>query len=304
MATVLAPRPVILVVDDDDGVREALCLDLGSDYEVMTSASGEAGLLEIGRRRVDLVLLDLLMVGLDGLAVLERLRQTPGRRPRVMILSGIDRSAPAVEAIRRGADGWVVKPWDDSELLRQCRNLLTRRIIVHGGEPGIRACIGAVVVERCGSNVTLQARPPESSSLIDVDAIDAAVGDTESGLTAVLTRGPISLVGLSLVVTRVLHRVGRHLSDATVATLASGVGLTAKHLSERFRREIGLGLHDFITRARVEAVKERLSMPDCPPLERWVAEVGFCDGSHLWKVFTRYEPHPPGRYRRNIQDGR
>jgi DNA-binding response OmpR family regulator len=47
-----------------------------------------------------------------------------GRRPRVVFLTCINASAPAVEAIQRGADGWIVKPWDQHALRTQLRSLL------------------------------------------------------------------------------------------------------------------------------------------------------------------------------------
>ena len=79
-----------------------------------------------------------------------------------------------------------------------------------------------------------------------------------------------------------------------MTSLARAVGLSTDSLLRRFKRDLGLTPRDWITRVRVEVIKQRLT-PDLP-LERLATEVGLCDASHLSKVFTRYVRESPGLY--------
>ena len=74
------------------------------------------------------------------LDLFDRLCEMNGRRPRIVFLTCINASAPAVESIQRGADGWIVKPWDEHALRTQLPSLLApaRGILVRGGDPGVR----------------------------------------------------------------------------------------------------------------------------------------------------------------------
>ncbi|HEX9819948.1 MAG TPA: response regulator [Methylomirabilota bacterium] len=66
MTKTQAPRPVVMVVDDDEGVHAALRLVLDDEFEVISAFSGEAGIRQLARRDVAIVLLDLVMPGVDG----------------------------------------------------------------------------------------------------------------------------------------------------------------------------------------------------------------------------------------------
>src|SRR5215475_1964856 len=71
------PKPRILVIDDDAGIRESLRMTLEYDgYEVLGAATGQEGLALVERDTPDLVLLDVKMPGMDGLDVLSRLRSS------------------------------------------------------------------------------------------------------------------------------------------------------------------------------------------------------------------------------------
>src|SRR5262245_66257543 len=92
------PRPVLLVVDDDPGLLEALRLIFETRYEVLTALNGPAA-LEIARScPIDAVVLDVLMPGLDGFEVLQRLQAgDPGLA--VIVLTGVQHIEPEVTGI-------------------------------------------------------------------------------------------------------------------------------------------------------------------------------------------------------------
>ena len=109
-----------LIIDDEVQIRRLLTVALeAADYEVFAAESGAEGLAEVAYRRPDVVLLDLGLPDLDGLKVLERLREwseTP-----VVILSVRDDEEGKVAALDAGADDYVTKPFSTPELLARIR---------------------------------------------------------------------------------------------------------------------------------------------------------------------------------------
>jgi len=109
-------RRRVLVVDDEHGVRESLRMVLKERYDVVTAASGRETLDLIDREPFDVVLLDILMPGMDGLEVLEQLKQRPLSLP-VIMLTATKTVKTAVRAMKLGAGDYVTKPFDVEELL-------------------------------------------------------------------------------------------------------------------------------------------------------------------------------------------
>ena len=121
----------ILVIDDDPGVTSVLKRGLSYEgFAVDTGSSGQEG-LEVARLRYpDLVILDVMMPGIDGLETLRRLRAADAQLP-VLMLTGKDAPADQVEGLERGADDYVVKPFTFEVLLARVRALLRRHETEH-----------------------------------------------------------------------------------------------------------------------------------------------------------------------------
>ncbi len=119
----MADRAAILAVDDDAAARDAYRAALAAEFDLLLAEDGAAALALLDRRRVDLVLLDLLMPGLDGLAVLERIRAAD-RTARVLVVTGLYRAQAALSAVRLGALDVVVKPFDPDGLVALVRATL------------------------------------------------------------------------------------------------------------------------------------------------------------------------------------
>ncbi|HEY3116633.1 MAG TPA: response regulator transcription factor [Chloroflexota bacterium] len=121
----------VLVVDDDPKitrlVQRALALE---GYSVETATSGPTALSAARTFEPDLVILDILMPGMDGLEVCRRLRAA-GDTP-ILLLTAKDEVQDRVKGLDSGADDYVVKPFALEELLARVRALLRRR------EPGAR----------------------------------------------------------------------------------------------------------------------------------------------------------------------
>lgn len=102
----------ILVVDDDEGVREALSEFLRSlGYVVVSVESGEKALTEFGKDGFDVVMTDLVMPNMDGMELLRRIREMKNEDVIVFMLTGHPSIDTAVEAINRGADDYITKPF-------------------------------------------------------------------------------------------------------------------------------------------------------------------------------------------------
>jgi two-component system nitrogen regulation response regulator NtrX len=120
-------KPLVLVVDDEAGVRGSLAGILGDEgYQVEAVGSGEAALRALEARRFDLVLLDVWLPGQDGLEVLSRIRERDAELP-VVVISGHGTIETAVKAVRLGAQDFVEKPLSLEKTLLAVRNALRQQ---------------------------------------------------------------------------------------------------------------------------------------------------------------------------------
>lgn len=121
----MSDRSTALIIDDEIQILRLLRIVLeGEDYRVLEAESGRQGLSEIALRRPDVVLLDLGLPDMDGLAVLRRLREWS--RVPVLILSVREDPEDKVAALDAGADDYVTKPFDSGELLARLRAVQRR----------------------------------------------------------------------------------------------------------------------------------------------------------------------------------
>ncbi len=115
----------ILVIEDDEAILAFLRRGLGYEgYEVETAENGQKGLALAGGNRPDLVVLDWMLPGMDGLEVCKRLR-TMGKIP-ILMLTAKDSVSDRVQGLDAGADDYMVKPFNLEELLARIRALLRR----------------------------------------------------------------------------------------------------------------------------------------------------------------------------------
>jgi two-component system response regulator MprA len=120
----MAPR--ILVADDDRAIRESVERALGLEgYDTLTASDGAKALAAIEAGRPDLLILDVMMPGIDGLMVCRVLRAQ--RRPLpILMLTALAQTADRVEGLDAGADDYLPKPFELDELLARIRALLRR----------------------------------------------------------------------------------------------------------------------------------------------------------------------------------
>lgn len=116
----------ILTVEDDPAIRRGIVDALTfAGYEVLEAGDGDSGLQQAVKRTYDLLLLDLVLPGMSGLEILERVRVTRPTLP-VIVLTARGEEQDRVEGLRKGADDYVVKPFSVKELLARVEAVLRR----------------------------------------------------------------------------------------------------------------------------------------------------------------------------------
>ena len=123
----LAGRRTVLVVDDEPTIAEVVSRYLErAGYSAATAADGLEAIRVAGERRPDLVVLDLMLPGIDGLEVLRRLREGEGARTPVILLTAKGEQNDKLAGLRSGADDYMVKPFSPSELVARVDAVLRR----------------------------------------------------------------------------------------------------------------------------------------------------------------------------------
>jgi len=122
----------ILLVDDVEGSRRVLEAKLTAEYyQVTTAADGESALEIAARELPDIILLDLMMPGLDGLQVCRRLKADENlRHIPVVLLTALDSREARLEGLEAGADEFLSKPIDDVVLLARLRSLARLKVMI------------------------------------------------------------------------------------------------------------------------------------------------------------------------------
>ena len=129
MESPVEPRPTVLVVEDEANIRELICLHLGLEQlECVEAADGHEGLRVARERRFDIVILDLMLPGLDGVTVCRAIRRESinGGVP-ILMLTARREESDKVLGLESGADDYLTKPFGVRELVARVRALLRRR---------------------------------------------------------------------------------------------------------------------------------------------------------------------------------
>jgi two-component system, OmpR family, alkaline phosphatase synthesis response regulator PhoP len=139
---------MILIVDDEPQILE-ICRDYlkAAGFDVLTARSGPDGLAAARRERPDLIVLDLMLPGMDGLDVCRELRHESGdlgRTPVIMLTARVEETDKLI-GLELGADDYVTKPFSPRELVARVRTVLRRAT---GGTPTDVLRVGDLTLDR------------------------------------------------------------------------------------------------------------------------------------------------------------
>ena len=336
-----ANRPVVLAVDDDEAVLEAIGMIL-ENYEVLATTTGADALAVVRSRRVDCVLLDLLMPGIDGLQVLAEIKAVdPGLD--VILVSGLGQPQAVATAMKLGAFEYLVKPFAEEDLLGFVAEAVGRRranvatFLLIGEDAGVIASI-AVILE---PHTTVATAVPRLHRLPDPGRHTPLLVIYDSGVAAPLAANFIERLNERysrskiLVVPRPLqlHDVLQHITilapslwELSVHSSRLGAPLLRlmDFLAKSYRkplhaqdlaRAVGCSVHHL-----AHIAHERLGVSLMEYLTRFRLEVarhlltatrltidevageaGFSSASHLSRAFLAHSGYRPGDYRRQVR---
>ena len=149
----------VLVCDDEKDIVAALKIYLEAEgYHVLTAFNGREALEVFAREPVDLILLDIMMPGMDGIMTMSRLREQSN--VPVIFLTAKSEDTDKVLGLNVGADDYITKPFNPVEMLARVRSQLRRYLQLGGSAPKPAVlCIGGVELDDNAKTVTLDGDP-------------------------------------------------------------------------------------------------------------------------------------------------
>ncbi len=133
----MSPRTSILLVEDEENLHEALKLNLELEgYAVSSARDGSEALRIIEAEHIDLVILDIMLPEVDGIAVAENIRIRNLDTP-ILMLSARNTSADRILGLKKGADDYLTKPFDLEELLLRVSKLIDKNQRLHDRTSGM-----------------------------------------------------------------------------------------------------------------------------------------------------------------------
>jgi DNA-binding response OmpR family regulator len=169
-------RGSVLVVDDEPTIGEVVCRYLQrAGYETHVALDGIEAVEAAAARDPDLIVLDLMLPGLDGLEAMRRIRANGGRRTAIIVLTARGEESDRIIGLRLGADDYIVKPFSPAELVARVDAVLRRVDTVPEQVPPLR--FDGLVVDSSGRRV-------------QVDGEDVVLTQREFELLLFLARHP------------------------------------------------------------------------------------------------------------------
>ena len=205
--------PKILIVDDEADIRKALEIYLkAEDYEIVPAGSGDEALAVLKEGGIDLVLLDIMMPGMDGITALSQLREFSN--VPVILLTAKSEDTDKVLGLNVGADDYVTKPFNPAEVIARVRSQL-RRYRVLGASPNIENnvfTVGGIILD-------------ENAKRVTVDGEEVSLTPAEYAILALLMRCPGHVYSTAEIAEGIWHE--------GAAGSRSSIAVHIRHLREK-----------------------------------------------------------------------
>ncbi|MBQ8264761.1 MAG: response regulator transcription factor [Oscillospiraceae bacterium] len=144
----------ILICDDERDIVNALKIYLSSpDFRLFEAYSGLEALEILDREELQLVLMDIMMPGLDGISALEKIRQRSN--VPVILLTAKSEDTDIIHGLNSGADDYITKPFNPVEVMARARSAIRRYTLLGGGRKQEALCIGGIELDDAAKTVTL-----------------------------------------------------------------------------------------------------------------------------------------------------
>ena len=175
-------KPKLLVVDDEPLLREVLRDFLADHFEVTECASGLEAVRMAGELSPDVILMDVMMPGMDGVTAVKKIRENEQTRSiPILMLTAVNSTPNRIEAFDFGVDDYITKPFDFDEVLARVRSKLSR-IRDFQKKQGTRLELGNLVMDKRSREVFV------SGNLVDLGPVEYGILelllDSEGGVVS------------------------------------------------------------------------------------------------------------------------
>ena len=235
------PSPRVLVVEDEPNIRELVCLHLGHEgYDCEGVADGTSALKRAEAERYDLLVLDLMLPGLDGLSLCRAVRNgTVNHDVPILMLTARREESDKVVGLESGADDYLTKPFGVRELVARARALLRRpRLLADGGADAARSAgspnatvrIHDLEIDVARRRVTVEGRDVELTDqefrLLHLLASHAGIVFSREALLGKIWRGDtfVTVRSVDTLVKRLRRRIESDAANPRFLLTVWGVG--------------------------------------------------------------------------------
>ena len=281
----------VLVVEDEEMIRKGIVLTVdwkALDCEVAgEAANGEEGLAAAERLKPDIIITDLKMPKMDGIAMLTELRKR-GCTSKVIILTAYNSFSYARSALRLGAVDFLLKPYHDGELEEAILRLRELYPEDDAEEAAGEAAAGSGTADPGASETAV--------GTVSGSAGEAGAGGTGKAENALPVPELWDGQG-SRYVRQAVAYIREHYSDPDicVSEIAGALGISEGHLSHMFKKETGGTILFWMTRCRIrEAI--RLLKEGSMEIYEVAEAAGYRDIAYFSSTFKRITGHSPSEY--------
>ena len=251
-------RMTMVIVEDDDEIRDYLATELSQDYDVHVASNGREALAEIYRTNPDIVISDVMMPEMDGNALCSKLKTNPGTNHiPVVLLTAKSNEESRLQGLETGADAYLVKPFNMEILKRTVFNLIS-------------------------SHQLLRLKYTRN------DSLEQQLPDVE------VPKSPDEKL-LERVMTAINKHLDD--SELSVDMIADEVGISRVHLHRKMKELTGQTPHDFIRNIRLKRAANLLSGGGMNVTEVMYA-CGFSNSTSFSTIFKKFYGMSPRDYMR------